>query len=103
MDEEKEFILVAQRNKTIRINLRNFTDFTDLPLGPIKNVISLDYDLQDNCVFYGDIEENKIFMQCFNGSARKVIVDNTISVEGMQKILEKINICNSLFVDEFLM
>lgn len=83
LPEEKEFLLVAQRKKIVRVNLRNVTDTQDMPLQGLKNVIALDYDLRDNCVIHGDIKLEKIFIQCLNGSAPRILVDDSLSVEGM--------------------
>ena len=55
-----------------------------LPLENVNNVITLEFDLEDNCVFYGDIEQDKIFVQCLNGSEPRVLVESNLdSVEGM--------------------
>jgi hypothetical protein len=55
-----------------------------LPLVNVNNVITLEFDMEDNCVMYGDIELDKIFIQCLNGSEPRVLVENNLkSVEGM--------------------
>ena len=48
----------------------------------VQNVITLEYDMESDCVFYGDVQKAKIFMQCLNGSLAHVLVDNARSVEG---------------------
>ncbi len=49
MDEEKEFLLVSQREAIVRINLRDLADVQTLPLQNVKNVITLEFDIEDNC------------------------------------------------------
>ena len=82
--EEKEFLLVSQRQSIVRINLGDPEDVEVLPLTNVNNVITLEFDVEDNCVMYGDIELDKIFIQCLNGSEPRVLVEaNLNSVEGM--------------------
>jgi sortilin-related receptor len=83
VEEEKEFLLVAQRPNILRIDLRNLSNVDILPLTQIQNVIALEFDLADNCVIYGDIELDKIFIQCLNGTPPRVLVENNLSVEGV--------------------
>ena len=73
---------MSKRTEILRVNLRNLTDQQILPLENIKNVISFEYDFQEGCIFYGDVNEKKIFKQCLNGSAPEVLVQNTETVEG---------------------
>ena len=47
--EEKEFLLVSQRQAIVRINLRDLEDVQTLPLANVNNVITLEFDMQDNC------------------------------------------------------
>ena len=68
--------------RVMRINLRNFTEQEELPLENVKNVISLEYDLQDGCIFYGDTNDRKIYKQCLNGSMVETLVQKTDTVEG---------------------
>ncbi|TRY76952.1 hypothetical protein TCAL_09210 [Tigriopus californicus] len=82
--EEPEFLLVSERKAIMRVNLRNLTEVERLPLLNVNNVITLEFDMEDNCVIYGDIEVDKIFMQCLNGSEPRVLVETNLeSVEGM--------------------
>lgn len=83
LKKEKEFMLVAERSKIVRINLRDTDDVETLPLTQIQNVIALEYDLDGDCVFYGDIEMDKIFMHCNQNATTDVLVDDNESVEGM--------------------
>lgn len=82
--EEKEFLLLSKRSAIVRVNLRNFSDHEVLPVENVTNVISLEYDLVDGCIFYGDTTARKIFKQCLNGSKAEVLVSNTETVEGKQ-------------------
>lgn len=83
LKKEKEFMLVAERSKIVRINLRDLEDVETLPLTQIQNVIALEYDLDSDCVFYGDIEMDKILMHCNQNATTEVLVDDNESVEGM--------------------
>ena len=80
LEEEKEFILVSKRSEILRINLKNLTDQDILPLSNVENVISFEYD--NDCVYYGDVNQHKIFRHCLNGSAPETLVQNTNTVEG---------------------
>ena len=75
--------MLSERDKILRINLRNLTDQEILPLERVENVISLEYEMDGECVFYGDTDQRKIFKQCLNGSAVQVLVHNTQTVEGV--------------------
>eukprot|EP00095_Tigriopus_kingsejongensis_P005304 maker-scaffold337_size202799-snap-gene-0.21 protein:Tk05304 transcript:maker-scaffold337_size202799-snap-gene-0.21-mRNA-1 annotation:"sortilin-related receptor" len=82
--EEKEFLLMSERSNIVRVNLRNTSEIDRLPLVNASNVVSLEFDMEDNCVIYGDIELDKIFIQCLNGSEPRALVENNLeSVEGM--------------------
>ena len=84
MAEEREFLLVSQRKSIRRINLADTDETEVLNLQNVNNVITLEFDLEDNCVFYGDIELDQIFVQCLNGSEPRVLVESNLdSVEGM--------------------
>lgn len=85
ISEEQDFLLVAQRKKIVRVNLRDPSEVQSLPLGDdLNNVIVLEFDVEDNCVMYGDIELDQIRMQCLNGSEPRILVENNLaSVEGM--------------------
>ena len=62
--------------------MKNLTDQEELPLENVENVISIEYEMEGECVFYGDTDQRKIFKQCLNGSAAEVLVHNTQTVEG---------------------
>ena len=77
-------MLVSQRKSIVRVNLRDTNDIDTLPLERAHNVITMEFDMEDNCVIFGDIELDQIYIQCLNGSAPRVLVENNLeSVEGM--------------------
>ena len=82
---EKDFMLIAQRTKIVRIDLRDTNNVEVFPLNKnvIKNAIALEYDVEDDCLFYGDIVLDRIFMYCNQNGTTDVIVDDNQSVEGM--------------------
>ncbi|XP_052861860.1 sortilin-related receptor-like [Anopheles cruzii] len=85
--EMNEFLIVAQREKISRIDLRpdGTEERLDLAIEGLKNVIAIEFDLKRNCVFWADIMTDVIGRQCLNGNATpEVLVDNGLSsVEGM--------------------
>ena len=84
LEEEQAFILVSQREAIIRINLRDTNEVQKLPLKNVQNVITVEFDVEDNCVMYGDIALDKIYIQCLNGSEPRILVETDLaSVEGM--------------------
>ncbi|XP_053670657.1 sortilin-related receptor-like [Anopheles nili] len=80
-----EFLVIAQREKISRIDLRNNNSRTEFVIPGLKNVIAVEFDLKRNCVFWADILTDVIGRQCFNGnSTPETLVDNALSsVEGM--------------------
>lgn len=83
LKDEQEFLLVAQRNSVMRMNLRNIKEVEAIPLVDVKNVIAIEYDIKDSCLFYGDIEVDRIFMVCNQNGTRETLIDDNKSVEGM--------------------
>lgn len=82
--EESSFILVAQRHKISRVDL--ITNKRDtLPVQNLKNVIAIDFDLKNNCLFFADIMSDVIGRQCLDGNKTlEVLIDRDLaSVEGM--------------------
>ena len=69
LEHEKDFMLVAQRTKIVRMDLRAPEKIDTFPLDAnvIKNAIAVEYDTDEDCLFYGDIVLDKIFMYC-NGN-----------------------------------
>lgn len=82
--EPNYFLLVAQREHISRVDLNTQT-VEKLPITGLKNVISIDFDMKHNCVFYADIFSDKIVRQCLNGNTDEEIIleENLASVEGM--------------------
>lgn len=83
LKDPTEFILVALREKIARIDLTD--NSTIYPVQGQKNIVAIEYDMKNNCIYWADIELDKINRQCFgNGVSQEVIVDtNLSSIEGM--------------------
>lgn len=79
-----EFLVVAQRDKISRINLSDGVKEV-FPVTGLKNVIAIDFDLANNCVFWADIMSDIIGRQCLNGNQpqEKLVETGLASVEGM--------------------
>ncbi|XP_053974316.1 sortilin-related receptor-like [Hylaeus volcanicus] len=83
--EESEFLLVAQREHISRISLVG-ERLDKLPVHDLKNVIAIEYDMKNNCLYWADIVNDTIGRQCFNNgmSAPEILVETDLSsVEGM--------------------
>lgn len=82
--DEEDFLIVAQRDKISRINLMNGTKEV-LPVMGLKNVITIEFDVKNNCVFWADIQTDEIGRQCFNGNRSvEILAESGLSsVEGM--------------------
>uniref|UniRef100_A0A182RW24 Sortilin-related receptor n=1 Tax=Anopheles funestus TaxID=62324 RepID=A0A182RW24_ANOFN len=85
MEQSDEFLIIAQREKISRIDLRHNNTRTEFAIPGLKNVIAIEFDLKRNCVFWADILTDVIGRQCLNGnSTPETLVDNGLSsVEGM--------------------
>lgn len=83
LEEPVEFMLVALRDKIARIDLSDNT--TIYPVEGQNNIVAIEFDLKNNCIYWGDIELDKISRQCFNnGTTQEVVVDTDLaSIEGM--------------------
>lgn len=79
-----EFIVVAQRDRISKINLADGVKEI-FPVTGLKNVIAIEFDLANNCVFWADIMSDVIGRQCLNGTeAPEILVETGLaSVEGM--------------------
>lgn len=79
-----EFLVVAQRDRITRINLADGVKEI-FPVTGLKNVIAIEFDLANNCVFWADIMTDVIGRQCLNGTETpEVLVETGLaSVEGM--------------------
>ena len=85
VSEETDFILVAQRQKILRIDLRNTGKLDELPLPALQNVFALEFDTRSNCVYWADSLQDKIWRLCLDGkSTPQVLVETQLeSIEGM--------------------
>lgn len=85
MNETVEFLIVAQRDKIARIDL-NSLQMEILPIKGPRNVIAIEFDLKNNCVYWADIETDVIGRQCLNNGNHtpEIIVKTDLaSIEGM--------------------
>uniref|UniRef100_A0A1B0DIT9 Sortilin n=2 Tax=Phlebotomus papatasi TaxID=29031 RepID=A0A1B0DIT9_PHLPP len=84
MEETPSFLIVAQRDHISRIDLSTGKK-EQLPVTELRNVIAIDFDLKNNCVFWADILTDTIGRQCLNGNqSREILVETDLaSVEGM--------------------
>ncbi|XP_033333706.1 sortilin-related receptor [Megalopta genalis] len=82
--EVPQFLLVAQREHISRIDLTE-EKLEKLPVHDLKNVISIDFDMRNNCLYWADIVNDTIGRQCFNGTnAPEILVETDLSsIEGM--------------------
>ncbi|CAH0400220.1 unnamed protein product [Chilo suppressalis] len=83
MEEPTEFLLVALREKIARIDLTDNT--TLIPVTDQKNIVAIEFDMKSNCIYWADIEADKISRQCYNnGTTQEIVVDTDLaSIEGM--------------------
>lgn len=58
--EEPEFLVVAQRDKISRISLDAENTIETLPVFGIRNVIAIDFDMRNNCLYWADIINDSI-------------------------------------------
>ncbi|XP_025834721.1 sortilin-related receptor-like isoform X2 [Agrilus planipennis] len=82
--EVPEFLLFARRDKIFWFDLTT-EKLEELPIKNLKNVISVEFDMKNNCVFWADIVTDQIGRLCLsNGSEPEILVSNDLaSVEGM--------------------
>lgn len=57
--EKPEFILVAQKERILRLSL-NDKPFEVLPVRKLENVIAVEFDVKNNCIFWADIVTDTI-------------------------------------------
>ncbi|XP_060804264.1 sortilin-related receptor isoform X1 [Amyelois transitella] len=83
MAEPTEFLIVALRDKVARIDLMD--NSTVIPVTDQKNIVAIEFDMKNNCLYWADIDLDRICRQCFNnGTAVEIIVDTDLaSIEGM--------------------
>lgn len=82
--EVQQFLLFALRDRIGRFDLTTH-HLEDLPVTNLKNVIAIDFDMRNDCVYWADIVTDTIGRQCFtNGSTQEILVSNDLaSIEGM--------------------
>lgn len=79
-----EFLLIAQRERIARYNLET-SKTEELPIQNVKNVVAIEFDMHENCVYWSDVIEDTISRQCLdNGTTKEILVSTDLSsVEGM--------------------
>lgn len=85
INESQEFLIVSQRDRIARINLKD-NQLEEFPINDLKNVIAIEFDLKNNCLYWADIITDVIGRQCFNeaNNTPEILVKNDLSsVEGM--------------------
>lgn len=82
--ETKTFLLFAQRERIQRFDL-DTKQLETLPITDLRNVIAIDFDMNNNCVYWADIVTDTISRQCFDsGKGPEVLVSTDLSsIEGM--------------------
>ncbi|MCL4122654.1 UNVERIFIED_CONTAM: hypothetical protein GTU68_028010, partial [Idotea baltica] len=86
LEEEKEFLLVSNRNSILRYDMLNPQEgLKKLPLQNLEAVIALDFHLKNNCLYWSDALTKKIMRQCFDGNhQQETLVESGIeSAEGL--------------------
>lgn len=81
--EPTEFLIVALRDKVARIDLSDNSTLT--LVSDQKNIVAIEIDMKNNCLYWADIDSDKIKRQCFNnGTPEEIIVGSDLaSIEGM--------------------
>lgn len=85
-NETSHFLLVALKKKILRFNLAESSPKPEvLPVKGLSNVIAIDFDMKDNCLYYGDVERDIIARQCLSGKKPpEILVESGLkSVEGI--------------------
>lgn len=52
--ERKEFLLLAQKERIVRFDLATL-ELEVLPIKGLKNVIAVEFDIHNNCVYWADM------------------------------------------------
>lgn len=83
--ETDEFLIVAQREKIHRVNLKN-NQIEEIPVHGLRNVIAIDFDMKNNCLYWADIVTDTIGRQCYSNGVNypEILVESNLqSIEGM--------------------
>jgi len=59
---EAEFLLVSKRDSVLRINLNDFSRVETLPLGKVRAVIAMDFNIKNNSIFWSDVTTDHIMV-----------------------------------------
>ncbi|XP_078282958.1 sortilin-related receptor isoform X2 [Rhinoraja longicauda] len=81
VNEVNEFILYALRSSIHRYDLATGTDEA-LPLQNLRGTVALDFDYENNCVYWADISQHIIQRLCLNGNTGQNIIIN----DGLQAV-----------------
>ncbi|MBN3300436.1 SORL protein, partial [Amia calva] len=71
--ESNEFLLYALRSSIHRYDLSTGTDQT-LPLFGLREAVALDFDYEQNCLYWADIALDVIQRLCLNGSSGQEVI-----------------------------
>ncbi|XP_053307342.1 sortilin-related receptor isoform X2 [Spea bombifrons] len=71
--EETEFILYAMRNAIYRYDLLSGAS-EQLPLKDLRGAVALDFDYQNNCLYWADVTLDVIQRLCLNGSSGQEVI-----------------------------
>uniref|UniRef100_T1IZM8 Sortilin-related receptor n=1 Tax=Strigamia maritima TaxID=126957 RepID=T1IZM8_STRMM len=80
-----EFILFSRRQTISRISLATDTHVEILPIPQLRNVIAIEYNFVNNCVYWADIDDDNILSLCLDGkSTPEILVETGLrSIEGL--------------------
>uniref|UniRef100_T1H8D0 Sortilin-related receptor n=1 Tax=Rhodnius prolixus TaxID=13249 RepID=T1H8D0_RHOPR len=84
-DEKRQFLLLAQKERIVRFDIANPVSEV-LPVKDLKNLIAIDFDMKNNCVYFADILTDKIGRQCLQSGTDDIeyLVESELdSVEGV--------------------
>ncbi|XP_014239724.1 sortilin-related receptor-like isoform X1 [Cimex lectularius] len=85
LSEKTQFLLVAAKDKIIRVDLVSH-NHEILPVKNLRNVVAIDFDIKDNCVYFADIGDKKIGRQCLSSGKDDIeylVTDVALPVEGI--------------------
>ncbi|XP_069081125.1 sortilin-related receptor [Pleurodeles waltl] len=71
--EENEFILYAMRDSIFRYDLSTGQN-EKLPLAGLRGAVALDFDYEQNCVYWADVSLDSIQRLCLNGSSGQEVI-----------------------------
>ncbi|XP_067129295.1 sortilin-related receptor-like [Centruroides vittatus] len=101
LKEEPEFLIIADHQEIKRMALNTEENHLEaLPIPSLNNVIAVEYDYHNNCVYWADFDGNKLMRLCFDGKSEPEVLLHFVklSVEGLA--LDWISY-NLYFADEF--